>query len=106
MWQILFTKGKVDRELSNEELVLNEVMLERTWIYISVAGAAFALNVLIKFIIWFRIAGDLFKTYYVVELTQIIFLIAFIMAAYNKMLILKSQRDDGIEIWRRLFKKL
>jgi len=94
----------VERELSTVELVLNEAVLERTWTYISVAGAAFALNALIKFMIWFRIAGDAFNKYYIVELTQIIFLMAFIMAAYNKMLILKSQRDDGVEIWKRMFK--
>ncbi|MFZ2412403.1 MAG: hypothetical protein WAW23_12595 [Candidatus Methanoperedens sp.] len=95
----------MERELSKEELVLNETVLERTWIYISVAGAAFALNILLKFVIWFRIAGDVLNRYYIVELTQIIFLIAFIMAAYNKMLILKSQKDEGAEIWRRIFKK-
>ncbi|MFA4934588.1 MAG: hypothetical protein WC568_02005 [Candidatus Methanoperedens sp.] len=94
----------MERELSTVELVLNEAVLERTWTYISVAGAAFALNALIKFMIWFRIAGDAFNKYYIVELTQIIFLMAFIMAAYNKMLILKSQRDDGVEIWKRMFK--
>ncbi len=94
----------MDRDLSNAELLLNEAVLERTWIYISVAGAAFALNIIIKFMIWFRIAGDVFNTYYIVELTQIIFLMAFIMAAYNKMQILKSQRDDGVEIWKRMFK--
>lgn len=98
-------KGKVERELSTAELLLNEAVLERTWVYISVAGAAFALNALIKFMIWFRIAGDVFNKYYIVELTQIIFLTAFIMAAYNKMQILKSQKDDGVEIWRRIFKK-
>ncbi len=81
-------------------------MLERTWIYISVAGAGFALNVLIKFMIGFRIAADVFKTHYIVELTQFVFLIAFIMAVYNKMMIIKSQiyAEKGTEIWRRLFK--
>ncbi|MDD5474055.1 MAG: hypothetical protein PHU34_07885 [Candidatus Methanoperedens sp.] len=97
---------KVDRESPNTDLFLDQAVLERTWIYISVAGAGFALNVLIKFMIWFRIGADVFKTYYIVELTQVVFLMAFIMAVYNKMLIIKSQiyAEKGTEIWGRLFK--
>jgi hypothetical protein len=96
---------KADRDFSNTDLFLDKAVLERTWIYISVAGAGFALNVLIKFMIWFRIAGDVLNTYYIVEMTQVFFLIAFIMAAYNKMLIVKSQiyAEEGTEIWRRMF---
>ena len=80
--------------------------MERTWIYISVAGAGFALNILIKFMIWLSIAGDLLKTYYFAEITQVVFLIAFIMAVYNKMQIIKSQiyAEEGTKIWRRLIK--
>ncbi len=81
--QILFMMRKVDRDLLKARLFLNDFVMQRTWIYISVAGAAFALNTLIKFIIWFTISGDILKSYYMVNLTQIIFLIAFIMAVYN-----------------------
>ncbi len=104
--QILFTIRKADRDVSNIDLFLDTAVLERTWIYISVAGAGFALNVLIKFMIWFRIAADVFETYYIAELTQVVFLIAFIMAVYNKMLIIKSQiyAEKGTDIWGRMFK--
>ncbi len=98
---------KADKELSNTDLFLDKAVLERTWIYISIAGAGFALNVLIKFMVWFRIAGDVLNNYYIAEMTQVVFLIAFIMAAYSKMQIVKSQiyAEEGTEIWRRMFKK-
>ncbi|VVB94282.1 Uncharacterised protein [uncultured archaeon] len=104
--QILFMIHKADKDLSNTDLFLDKAVLERTWIYISVAGAGFALNILIKFMIWLSIAGDLLKTYYFAEITQVVFLIAFIMAVYNKMQIIKSQiyAEEGTKIWRRLIK--
>ncbi len=96
---------KADRDFSNTDLFLDKAVLERTWIYISVAGAGFALNILIKFMIWFRIAGDVFYFNYFAEMTQVVFLIAFIMAVYNKMLIIKTQiyAEEGTDAWRRIF---
>ncbi len=81
--QILFMMRKVDKDLLKARLFLNESVMQRTWIYISVAGAAFALNTLIKFIVRFTTAGEALSTYYLVELTQLIFLISFILAVYN-----------------------
>ena len=104
--QILFMIHKADKDLSNTDLFLDKAVLERTWIYISVAGAGFALNILIKFMIWLSIAGDLLKTYYFAEITHVLFLIAFIISVYNKMQIIKSQiyAEEGTKIWRRLIK--
>jgi hypothetical protein len=95
---------KADRDLSNTDLFLDKAVLERTWIYISVAGAGFALNILIKVIIWFRIAGNAYYTNYFADMTQVIFLLAFIMAVYNKMLIIKSQiyAEEGTDAWRKI----
>jgi len=83
--QILFMMRKVDKDLLKARLFLNESIMQRTWIYISVAGASFALNTLIKFIIRlrFRTTGEVLSPFYLVEFTQLIFLVAFILAVYN-----------------------
>ena len=81
--QILFMMRKVDKDLLKARLFLNESIMQRTWIYISVAGAAFALNTLIKFIERFSDSGEALSPFFLVEFTQLIFLIAFILAVYN-----------------------
>jgi hypothetical protein len=50
------------------------------WISISIAGAAFALNSLLKLVGVHLIIKDIIYNYYLVELSQIIFLISFIYA--------------------------
>jgi hypothetical protein len=74
---------KVDKDLLKARLFLNEEIMQRTWIYISVAGASFALNTLVKFVIRFTTSGDALETFYLVEFTQFIFLVSFILAVYN-----------------------
>lgn len=81
--QILFMMRKVDKDLLKARLFLNEEIMQRTWIYISVAGASFALNTLVKFVIRFTISGVALETFYLVEFTQLIFLVSFILAVYN-----------------------
>jgi len=81
--QILFMMRKVDKDLLKARLFLNESIMQRTWIYISVAGASFALNTLIKFIVRFTTTGQVLSPFYLVEFTQLIFLVAFILAVYN-----------------------
>ena len=81
--QILFMMRKVDKDLLKARLFLNESVMQRTWTYISVAGASFALNTLIKFIERFTTNGENLSQFYFVEFTQLIFLVAFILAVYN-----------------------
>ena len=81
--QILFMMRKVDKDLLKARLFLNESIMQRTWIYISVAGAAFALNTLLKFVVRFTEKGEALSPYFLVEFTQLIFLVAFILAVYN-----------------------
>jgi len=81
--QILFMMRKVDKDLLKARLFLNESIMQRTWIYISVAGAAFALNTLIKFTVRFTTTGESLSPFFIVELSQLIFLISFILAVYN-----------------------
>lgn len=81
--QILFMMHRVDKDLMRAKLFLNDAVLQRTWLYLSIAGAAFALNTLIKFVVRLTTAGKVLNVFYMVELTQLIFLIAFILAVSN-----------------------
>ncbi len=42
--QIVFMMHRVDKGLFKAKLFLNDAVLQKTWIYISISGAAFALN--------------------------------------------------------------
>jgi hypothetical protein len=81
--QILFMMRKVDKELLKARIFLNDSILQRTWIYISVAGASFALNNVIKFIILFTSRAEFLNVYHLADLTQLVFLVAFILAVHN-----------------------
>jgi len=80
---ILSMMHRVDKDLLKAKLFLNDAVLQLTWMYISISGAAFALNAVIKLVVRFTTRGEVLNTYYMIELTQLIFLIAFIGAAYN-----------------------
>lgn len=81
--QILFLMSKVDKDLLKAKLFLNEAVLQKTWVYISIAGASFALNVLIKFTIRLSDAGEISQMNFLVEPSQFIFILSFILAVYN-----------------------
>lgn len=81
--QILYMMHKVDKDLLKAKLFLNEAVMQRTWMYISIAGASFALNTFVKFAIQLTVWGEILNTYRLFETTQLIFLISFIMAVYN-----------------------
>jgi hypothetical protein len=80
---VLFKTHKLDRNLLKAKLFLNDTITERIWIYLSIAGASFALNALLKFVSKFTSIGDMLSSYYIIEITQVIFLMAFILATYN-----------------------
>ncbi len=81
--QILYMMHKVDKDLLKAKLFLNEAVMQRTWMYISIAGASFALNTLIKFVIRLTAWGESLNAYGLFELTQLIFFVSFILAVYN-----------------------
>lgn len=81
--QILLMMRRVDKDLLKAKLFLNENVLQRTWLYISISGAGFALNTMIKFTIKFTTTGKVLGDFYLVELTQLIFLLSFIIAVYS-----------------------
>jgi len=79
----IFVMHKVDRDLLKAKLFLNDKVMQHTWLYISIAGASYSLNTLIRFLVSFTAMGDVLKSYYIVDLTQLIFLIAFLLTVYN-----------------------
>jgi hypothetical protein len=81
--QILFLMNKVDKDLLKARLFLNEAVMQKTWVYISIAGASFALNALIKFAIRLSNTGEIPQINFLVESSQFIFLLSFILAVYN-----------------------
>lgn len=81
--QILFMMHRMDRDLLKAGLFSNKAVIQHTWMYISIAGVSFALNTIIKFAGRFTAQGNILSAYYIVELTQFIFLISFVLAIYN-----------------------
>ncbi len=81
--QIIYMMHRVDKSLFKAKLFLNESIMQRTWTFISIAGAAFAVNTLIKFTVTITAWGKALENFYLFEITQFIFIISFIMAVYN-----------------------
>ena len=81
--QIIFMMRKVDKELLRARLFLNNSIIHKTWIYISIAGASFALNNVFRFIINFTSEGYILNVYHLADLAQMVFLISFILAVQN-----------------------
>ena len=77
--QILIMLRNVDKEMLKAMIFLREDILEKTWMFIAIAGASFALNAMTNFIE----TTLLINTYFLNEATQIIFIIAFILAVYQ-----------------------
>ncbi len=92
---ILISMHRVDRDLLKAKLYLDEPMTERTWMYISIAGAAFALNSLFRLVVNFTASGGMLNAFYLVEVTQLIFIGFFIITVYNWYLFIGSFTKDG-----------
>ncbi len=88
--QIFFMMRKVNGDLLKARLFLSENVIQKIWIYFLTAGAAIALSVLVKFIIRFTTIGEMFSRFYLAELSQIIFLAAFIFAVYSWYIFIRS----------------
>ncbi|MBU4374267.1 MAG: hypothetical protein KJ714_07500, partial [Euryarchaeota archaeon] len=81
--QILLMMHRVDKNLLKARLFLNEETMSRTWMYFSIAGAAFATNAFVKIYATFTSKANVLKNLYLIEITQLIFIIAFILAIYS-----------------------
>jgi len=77
--QILLISRKLDKNFIRARLFLNLNILNETWKFISIAGASFAVNALIGFLKF----NTTIQTYYLWEITEIIFLGAFIAMIYQ-----------------------
>lgn len=87
---IILMTHRADKALLKARLFLTDTVLQQTWTYISVAGAAMSVNTLIKVVLRFTTDGSMLGGYYLTELTQVIFLVSFIMAVYNWYLFIGS----------------
>jgi len=77
--QILLMSRKVEYNVIRARLFLNTDLLNETWKYISIAGASFAINAVAGFA-KFNIG---IQTYYLWEITEVIFFAAFVAMIYQ-----------------------
>ncbi|MBW6471190.1 MAG: hypothetical protein K0A90_08225 [Methanosarcinaceae archaeon] len=77
--QIMFMSRKLDVGVIRARLFLNTDVLNETWIHISIAGVAFAINAFAGFL---KFNTDI-NTYYIWEISEIIFLGAFVAMLYQ-----------------------
>jgi hypothetical protein len=99
--QILFMMRKVDRDLLKARLFLNESVLLRTWVYISIAGASFAIHSFLDIITMMTENGGITNPFYIVEITQFIFIISFILAVYNWYVFIGDSTKDKNKLRRK-----
>jgi hypothetical protein len=92
---VLLRTSKLDRGLLKARLFLNNDVLQQIWISISIAGASFALNSLFKLVGMHLSIKDIINNYYLVEFSQIVFLISFIYAVitWYQFIINPNQND-------------
>lgn len=76
--QILLMMRQIDQELLKASLFLKVDVLQKTWIFISTSAAAFAVHSITTFMKIMDI-----PTFYIYEISQIVFIIAFIIAVYQ-----------------------
>ena len=77
--QILLMSRKVKSDVIRARLFLNTELINETWKYISIAGASFAINAVAGFA-KFNIG---IQTYYLWEITEVIFFAAFVAMIYQ-----------------------
>ncbi len=95
---VLLTMNKLDRGLLKARLFLHADVFEQIWTSISIAGAAFALNALLKLVGLYLIVKDIIYDFRLVEITQVIFLLSFIHAVFTWYLFITDhdQKDFSV----------
>jgi hypothetical protein len=88
---ILFKIHKMDIVLIKTRLFLDKKIIHQSWVYISVAGISIALYLLIKMGSVTEI-DDASFSYNIIQLIQIIFLIAFTLLVFSWYLFLSDYR--------------
>lgn len=88
---------KMNRDLLSARFFLNNVIMHRTWTFILIGMIFLALNVLVNFMGFLEgccVIGDPRTNDILKELTQIAFLTAFSLAAYNCYLFISTQNQS------------
>lgn len=93
---VLLKTSKLDRGLLKARIFLNNAVLHQIWISISISGAAFALNSLLRLVGLYLTIKDIISDFYLIELTQIIFLISFIYAVFTWYLFITKPGQTDI----------
>lgn len=90
--EILIMMRRVDKAVLKARIFLSDEILQRTWTYISIAGAAFAIHSLVRFLEQVFLVTISFYgvPLYLYDITQIIFIIAFLLAVYQWYLFIGS----------------
>ncbi|KCZ70982.1 hypothetical protein ANME2D_03011 [Candidatus Methanoperedens nitroreducens] len=87
---IIVRVRKIDIGLLKARLFLNNAIIQQAWMYISIGVVFLALNTLMKFMNRVTAIENILNRYYIVELTQVIFLMAFTLSIYNLHLFINS----------------
>lgn len=77
---VLFKTHKLDRGFIKARLFLNSKVLQQLWISMSIAGASFAINSLLKLVGVYLTIKDIIYNYHLIEFSQMTFFISFIYA--------------------------
>jgi len=87
---IILKMNKLDKSMVKARLFLNDTVLHQVWTSISIAGAAFTLSILLNLAGLYLPTKNIIKEYYLIEMTQFIFMMAFIYAIFSWYLFLAS----------------
>ena len=91
--QIMLMSRKLDVGVMRARLFLNTDVLNETWKHVSIAGASFAINAFAGFL---KFNTDM-NTYYLWEISEIIFLGAFVAMVYQWY-----QFIDGLSVEKKM----
>ena len=80
---IFLKMNKLDRDVLKARLFLNDAVLHQAWISISIAGTAITLNALLELAGLFLPIRNIIHDYYLLEMTQFIFVMAFSYSILN-----------------------
>ena len=81
--RISLRMNKLDRSVLKARFFLNHAVLHHVWTSISIAGTAFTLKALLELAGLFLPIKNIIYEYYLLEMTQFIFAMAFVYAILN-----------------------
>ncbi len=92
---IILKMNKLDRSMVKARLFLNDTVLHQVWTSLSISGAAFTLNTMLKLAGLYLPVINIIHEYYLLEMTQFIFVMAFFYAIlnWNMFLAMPGQKD-------------